>query len=210
MLRATFPKQELIDGFHTLTVTVTTGDKATRVSESVVFYTSLAAVRPPRDGKSNVKMPVREPFAIERLVPSLRELAAKGVGRTIRIGPTDVKTPKVVRLATKDSKEAIEKSRAQITEKLKAKSSRLADLRKVLKPMPKEKTSPKEKALPKESASLTETALSKDKDSPKTTTPSKKKASAKKKPSTKNRASSKNRALVPGDQSNDPGNDSAG
>jgi hypothetical protein len=69
---------------------LTTGAKAARQSEAVVFYSSPAAIvkRPPRFTIPAVgPLPSRPTIRIEDLAPALREAAARGGGRTARVGP---------------------------------------------------------------------------------------------------------------------------
>jgi hypothetical protein len=90
VLRSTLDPKELKDGFNTLTVVVTTGDSAARVTETVVFHASPVS-------KARIHLgPYRSPagplaprltVTPDVLSPALAEVAARGGARRGVRGP---------------------------------------------------------------------------------------------------------------------------
>jgi hypothetical protein len=79
-LRTVIVARDIGEGFHTLTVTLTTGSRSSRVSQSVAFYVGAAAAAPrvPSGGRAPMgKLPTRPAFPADQFAPALRPLVPK-------------------------------------------------------------------------------------------------------------------------------------
>ncbi len=90
ILRTTLDPKELKDGFNTLTVIITTGQSAERVSETIVFHASpvsRARITPGRNRPVKDPLTPRLTLSPELLSPALAEVAARGGLRRAARGP---------------------------------------------------------------------------------------------------------------------------
>lgn len=138
-LRLKLAAADLVEGFHTLTVVLTTGTKATRVSESVAFYTSPKAkvVQPPRSGRPPLAgLPGRITVPPEHLAPALHALADQGVGKLTRIGPAKPKSARILRASAPATAAVFAATRGTITATLVEKTRCVNTLRSTVKERP--------------------------------------------------------------------------
>lgn len=138
-LRMQLAADGLSEGFHTLAVVLTTGTKATRVSESVAFYASAKArvAQPPLSSRLPVAgLPARITVPPEHLAPALRALANQGAGKLTRIGPAPKKSARIMHASAPATAAALEVTRGAITAKLKEHVATVGALRGAVKDRP--------------------------------------------------------------------------
>jgi len=139
LLKMTLSAQDLGEGFHTVTVVVTAGSSATRISESVAFYTSPTAriVQPPGRRPTVVpSMPAKPTIPLDELAPALRKLASRGAGRVTRLGAAPAKSTSLVRPRGPEVAKALAVTAKTTIATLKTRKSAVADVRTALKQEP--------------------------------------------------------------------------
>jgi hypothetical protein len=105
-LRAVLGAADIGEGFHTLTVSLATGNKSSRMSQSVAFYVGASATAPrvPGGGRLPIgKLPVRPVIPADHLAPALKPLAPKPPIRIAGAGAPPPPSPRIVRRIAKET-----------------------------------------------------------------------------------------------------------
>ena len=137
VLRTTLDPKELKDGFNTVTVVITTGEAARRVTETVVFHASPVskAKIPGRPRSAGGALRARLTVASDLLSPALAEVAARGGARRGTRGPAlsagnmPVRSVRSVPRPAGDKKAASEAVRERVRPQGEAPAARLAQSR---------------------------------------------------------------------------------